>query len=221
MNRTISSVSRLSRRQKYLVSIWQARYLYLLVLPGLISIIIFNYGPMYGLQLAFKDFNAGLGIYQSPWIGLTHFQRLLNTPDFINAFYNTIIISFGRLLYEFPFPILLGILLSEMRFTGMKRVLQTIYTFPHFLSWVIISGILITFLDSVGPINAIIAAFGGERINILANTNTFRGILYGTSIWKSAGWSSIIYMAAIINIDHSYTKLPQLMEPPGCDKSGT
>ncbi|MGI5877616.1 MAG: ABC transporter permease [Christensenellales bacterium] len=193
-------------RRRFLRAVWEARYIYLLLLPGIISILIFNYGPMYGLLLAFKKFNAGLGILRSQWIGLAHFRRLLNTPDFANALRNTLIISFSRLIVEFPFPIILGVLLGEMKFQKTKRVLQTVFTFPHFLSWIIVAGILISFLDSNGPVNAVLAALGHGKVNILANTKTFRSLLYATSIWKGAGWSSIIYMAAISGID------PQLYE---------
>ncbi|NLG37605.1 MAG: sugar ABC transporter permease [Clostridiales bacterium] len=195
-------------------AVWDSRYIYLLLLPGIVSILIFSYGPMYGLLLAFKKFNAGLGILSSPWIGMAHFRRLLGTPDFASALRNTLIISFSRLIIEFPIPIVLGVLLGEMKFQKTKRVLQTVFTFPHFLSWIIVSGILISFLDSNGPVNAILAALGRDKINILANTKTFRGLLYATSIWKGAGWSSIIYMTAIAGID------PQLYEAAVIDGAG-
>lgn len=193
---------------------WDARFIYLLLLPGLLYLAIFCYGPMYGIVLAFKKFNAGLGIMGSEWIGFHHFTRLFNTPDFGNAMRNTVIISFSRLLIEFPFPVLLGILLSQMRFQRTKRVFQTVYTFPHFLSWVVVSGILISFLDNNGPVNAMIVYFGGNKVNILANRGTFRWLLYATSIWKNAGWSSIIYLAAISGID------PQLYEAANIDGAG-
>lgn len=195
-------------------NIWDARYIYLLLLPGIIHLIIFNYGPIYGLLLAFKRFNAGLGILASPWIGLTHFRRLINTPAFSHALRNTLIISFSRLAIEFPFPIMLGIMLGEIRYRKMSRVMQTIYTFPHFFSWVIVAGILISFLNSNGPLNGIITALGGKKVDFLANTRTFRALLYATSIWKGAGWDSIIFMAAITGID------PQLYEAAIIDGAG-
>lgn len=186
--------------------VWDARYLYLLILPGLIYLIIFAYGPMYGLQLAFKRFNAGLGIFRSEWIGLAHFERLLTTPNFAQAFRNTLIISFGRIITGFPLPILLAIALNELRGRVSKRVLQTVFTFPHFLSWVIVSGILITFLGSQGPANALIERLGGESISFLGTPRIFRPLLYVTAIWKQAGWASIIYLASMAGID------PQLYE---------
>lgn len=211
---TVKALSQKQRRMKWL-DFWDARYLYLLLLPGLVYFAIFCYGPMYGLLLAFKKFNAGLGILGSQWVGLYQFQRLLfSTPDFINALENTLIISLSRLLVEFPFPIALGVLLGEMKFGKTKRIFQTIYTFPHFLSWIIVSGILVSFLDSNGPVNSILVSLGGEKANLLANTQTFRLLLYATSIWKSAGWSSIIYMAAITGID------PQQYEAAIIDGAG-
>ena len=206
--------TKIKHQRSLWLSIWDARFIYLLLLPGLIFIAIFNYGPIYGLTLAFKKFNAGLGIIASPWIGLKNFERLFNTPAFVDAMRNTLIISFSRLVIEFPFPILLGVLLGEMRFNKAKRVLQTIYTFPHFLSWVIVSGILISFLDNNGPLNGIIFNLGGEKVDFLANTRTFRGLLYATSIWKSSGWTSIIYMAAIAGVN------PQLYEAAIIDGAG-
>jgi putative aldouronate transport system permease protein len=210
----ISGELRPISRHKIWLDIWDARYIYLLLLPGLIYLAIFSYGPIYGLILAFKKYNAGMGILASPWYGLNNFTRLFNTPSFGNAIRNTFIISIGRLIIEFPFPIALGILLGEMKFSKTKRVLQTIFTFPNFLSWVIVSGILISFFDSNGPVNGIIASLGGEKVDFLANTQTFRWFLYATSIWKNAGWSSIIYIAAIAGID------PQLYEAAVIDGAG-
>lgn len=194
----MGTTSRLHRLGRDIV---RARYIYLLLLLGMAYIAIFCYGPMYGLLMAFKKYNAGLGVWRSPWIGMKNFQRLLITPDFGRALGNTVIISCGRLLFEFPFPILLAIAINEVRLGKSKRIFQTVFTFPHFLSWVIVGSILITFMDNNGPVNAIIAATGHKKVNFLANTGLFRPLLYITSIWKSAGWSSIIYLAAISGIN--------------------
>ncbi|MCL2059567.1 MAG: ABC transporter permease subunit [Oscillospiraceae bacterium] len=187
--------------RKYLRKCWDARFIYLLLLPGMTFIFIFSYGPMYGLQLAFKQYNAGLGILGSNWIGLTNFQNLIARPDFFKAFTNTIIISLSRLVIEFPFPILLSLMLNELRLRKLKRVLQTVFTFPHFLSWVVVSSILLSFMDSSGPLNSIIHMLTGQKVAFLGDTSIFRPILYSTSIWKGAGWSSIIYLAAIAGIN--------------------
>ena len=184
--------------------LWSAKYIYVFLLPGLIYYGIFRYGPMYGLLMAFQDYNARLGVMGSPWVGLKHFQRMFITPNSISALVNTFVISFSRLLIEFPAPILLALLLNEMRGRRMKRIYQTLFTFPHFLSWVIVSSILKTMLGNNGVVNALIAFFGGERVNFLATPSLFRGILYITSIWKEAGWSAILYIAAIAGVYPEY-----------------
>jgi len=158
---------------------------------------------MYGVLLAFKDFKTNLGILRSPWIGLQHFEYIVNDPFFWQAFRNTIFISVGRIIFQFPFPIILAILLNEMVFVRYKKVLQTIYTFPHFLSWVIVAGIVKNFLMLDGPVNKILLLLGLDKpINFLAIPSIFRPILYATEIWKGAGWNSIIYLAAIATINH-------------------
>lgn len=180
---------------------YDARYIYLMLIPGILFFAIFSYGPISGLLLAFKKYNARLGIWGSTWVGLQHFRRLFNTPAAITALRNTIEISMTRLVVEVPFPIILAIMLNEMRGKKLKRVYQTIYTLPHFLSWIIIAAILKSFFNNNGAINIVIESLGGERINFLANQSLFRPLLYGTAIWKEAGWSAIIYIAAIAGIN--------------------
>lgn len=182
-------------------NIWKSRNIYLFLLPGIVYFSIFAYGPMTGLILAFKKYNARLGILGSQWIGLDNFERLFITPKALTAITNTIEISLCRLVFEFPFPILLAILLNEMRGTRYKKVCQTIFTFPHFISWVIVSTLLKDFFSASGAVNTLIAALGGEKLGFLSNGSTFRAMLYMTSIWKSAGWSAIIYIAAIAGIN--------------------
>ena len=138
--------------------IWQARFLYLLLIPGLAYFIIFHYVPMGGLVLAFKKFNARLGIWGSPWVGLTNFRRIFSTQDAVNAIRNTFAINLSRLVFQFPAPILLALLINEMRGVRLKRVYQTIYTFPHFLSWIIVSTLLNNFFANGGMVNSIISA---------------------------------------------------------------
>lgn len=190
-----------SRFRKLGRAIWDARYLYLMLIPGLLFFIIFHYGPMSGVMLAFKKYSARLGIWGSPWVGFAHFERIFKTPAAVAAIRNTFEINFARLIFQFPAPILLALLINEMRGTKLKRVYQTIYTFPHFLSWVIVSTILSNFLSNGGMINTIISNMGGERINFLANVPLFRPLLYLTQNWKEMGWNAIIYMAAITAID--------------------
>ena len=180
--------------------IWEAKYIYLFMIPGLVFFSVFHYAPMGGLVLAFKNYSARLGMWGSEWVGFKHFERLFLTPMAINAITNTLTINLGRLLFEFPIPIILAILLSEMRGKWCKRIYQTVYTFPHFLSWIIVATLLKDFFSTNGAVNMLITAIGGEKVNFLADGSTFRGILYATSSWKGAGWSAIIYIAAISSI---------------------
>lgn len=194
--------------------IWQFKYIYLLMLPGLIYFTIFHYGPMYGLIMAFQKYNARLGILGSQWIGLANFERLFITPDAIRAIMNTLTISAGRLIFEFPVPIMLAILIDEMPQGKFKKLYQTVYTFPHFLSWIIVANILTNMLGSGGMINQIIQKFGGDSIPFLASKDLARPMMYITSNWKGMGWSSIIFLAAISGID------PTLYEAAYIDGAG-
>ena len=125
--------------------IWQARYIYLLLIPGLLFFIVFHYVPMNGVVLAFKKFNARLGIWGSPSVGWANFERIFRTPDALTAIRNTFEINLSRLVFQFPAAIILALLLNEMRGTRVKRIYQTVYTFPHFLSWVVMSAIISNF----------------------------------------------------------------------------
>lgn len=184
-------------------AVWEARFIYLILLPGFLYFAIFQYGPMSGLVLAFKKFNAGLGIWGSKWVGMQNFKRIFATPAAITAIRNTFEINLARLVFQFPVGILLAILLNEMRGTKVKRIYQTIYTFPHFLSWITVSAILTDFFSSNGAINATLTSLGMEKVNFLSNTAFFRPLLYLTHNWKEMGWSSIIFMAAIVAVDQS------------------
>lgn len=178
--------------------------LYLMLLPGLALIIIFCYGPMYGLQIAFKDYNIGLGVWGSPWVGLKHFAKFFGTDAATRALTNTIIISFLKLIFSFPMPIILALLLNEIGNQAFKRVAQTISYLPHFISWIIVASLLNNMLSpSTGVVNAIIQQLGGEPIYFLADENWFRSILVISNIWKEIGWSSVVYLAALSGIDPS------------------
>ena len=190
-----------ARLKKLARAMWDARYIYLLLIPGIVYFAVFHYGPMNGVILAFKKYNARLGIWGSKWVGWDNFARIFRTPAAMEAIRNTFEINISRLLFQFPAPILLALLINEMRGTRLKRLYQTVYTFPHFLSWVIVSTILSNFLSNGGMINTIIASLGGERINFLADVELFRPLLYLTHNWKEMGWNAIIYMAAIAAID--------------------
>lgn len=194
--------------------LWKARYIYLFLLPGIIVLMIFRYGSMYGVLLAFKKYVASKGIWGSPWVGLKHFQRLFNTPNAVSAVVTTLQISFCRLLFCFPAPIILALLINEMPLRRTSRVYQVIYTFPHFLSWVIVAGMIRTLFKTNGAINELLSLVGVEKINFLGSTGIFRTMLYVTDIWKGAGYGCILYLASISSID------PGLYEAARLDGAG-
>ena len=175
---------------------------YLLVLPGLTWYAIFAYIPIFGLSLAFKRYVARLGLFGSPWIGLYNFENVFADPAFLQSIFTTLKINAGRLLFVFPFPILLALFINEVRLGRPKKILQSIFTFPHFLSWVIVASIMISILGQRGFVNSLAGAvFGSRPVSFLGLPSYFLPVVYLSDIWKSAGWSAIIYMAAIAGID--------------------
>ncbi|WP_409344555.1 ABC transporter permease [Paenibacillus sp. MBLB4367] len=183
------------------------KYLYLLALPGLLYFLVFKYIPVGGLVIAFQDYSPYLGITNSDWVGLEHFQRFFSNKDFVMLLRNTLAISLLNIVFFFPFPIVVSLLLNELRSMVFKRLVQTVIYIPHFLSWVIIAGL--TFLmisESEGLINKILEALGMEKIGFLTEPNYFWGLVTIQSIWKEAGWGTIIFLAAIAGVN------PQLYE---------
>jgi len=175
---------------------------YLLLVPAVTYFIIWHYAPMYGVTIAFKDYKISLGIMNSPWIGLQNFRDLFNAYAFENVMKNTVIISFYRLVFGFPAPIIFALFLNEIRLKFFKRTVQTISYLPHFISWVILSGIVIELLSpTTGPVNAVLQAFGVKPIYFMVNKGMFRSILIISGIWAEIGWSSIIYFSAVANVD--------------------
>ena len=190
-----------AKKRNYLREIVTNRYLYLLMLPAIIYLILIDYRAMYGILLAFKNFNARLGILGSPWIGFEHFKNMFADSYFRYVLVNTIVISFGRIIFCFPFAIIIALAFNELKQRHVKKVLQTVYTFPHFLSWVIVSGVIINFLAYAGPVNGVLDIFGIDRQVFMGNKKLIVPILYITDVWKESGWNSIIYLAAITGID--------------------
>lgn len=187
------------------------REFYIMLLPMILFYIIFSYVPMYGITLAFKDFNFSKGIMGSSWNHFENFKRLFETRDFWLAFRNTIVISAGRLIIEFPIPIILALLLNEISKSRLKRVYQTVLTFPHFLSWVVLGGIVINLLQDKSIVNQLLHLFGFGKNAVLTNGNQFLGLVFVSNIWKEAGWSTILYLAAIAGIN------PELYEAAKVD----
>lgn len=192
-------------------TILQYKYFYIMVLPLLAWYAIFSYAPMYGVTLAFKTFDYREGILGSPWIGLEHFRTIMTDLELRRAFINTIVISLVKLVTHFPTPIILAIVLYEFSRVVARRVFQTILTFPHFISWVVLSGIIVNLMSREGVLNQLIVMFGGEAISPLVDENSFRPVLYITHIWREIGWDSIIYLAALAGIN------PELYEAAEMD----
>lgn len=189
-------------RAKRLRSVFKNLDLYLMLLPVIIYFIVFEYLPMYGITIAFKDFSPRLGIWGSDWAGLDHFQRFFNSFRFESLIKNTINISLLSLIFGFPVPIIFALMVNELRSLGSRRVVQTVSYMPHFLSTVVVVSILLTFTSpSVGIINRILKAFGQESIYFMADPDWFKPLYVISGIWQSFGWSSIIYSAAITSID--------------------
>lgn len=177
------------------------RLLYVMLIPVLLYFTVFHYFPMYGASIAFKDFTPRLGITGSPWAGLEHFESFFNGIHFWRVVKNTLLISFYELLFGFPAPIILALLLNEVRKTVFKRTVQTITYMPHFISLVVVCGIIKEFTISDGLINDILAFFGRERLSLLLEPEYFRTIFVSSSIWQNIGWGTIIYLAALAGID--------------------
>lgn len=176
--------------------------LYIMAVPVLLYFFLFHYGPMYGVILAFKDYDIGKGIMASPWVGLKHFKTFVEGPFFVRTVTNTLLISVYSLVFGFPAPILLALLLNEVKKTGFKRTVQTITYLPHFISTVVICGIIIDFFGRKGVATQLITSLLGVRArNLLLQPEYFRSIYVGTDIWQGVGWGSIIYISALSSID--------------------
>lgn len=194
-------------------AVMKANYqIYLLLVPAILFFAIFCYVPMYGVIIAFKDYNTGLGIAGSPFVGLKHFKRFLDMPVFWNVFRNTLLLSAYHLAVNFPLPILVALMVNEVKEGFFKKTLQTVTYAPHFISTVILCSMVTLFLSpSTGFVNKIIEACGGEAVNFMANPDYFKHIYVWSNTWQHTGWSTIIYVAALSGVD------PALHESAGID----
>ena len=205
----------MERAARFMHSVKVNKALLIMLIPGLVYYAVFCYAPMYGLQISFKDFRIMDGIAASPWVGLKYYEMALANTEFWRVFKNTLIISGLKLLINFPAPIILALLLNEVRAMRFKKVVQTVSYLPHFLSWVVLAGVIGTFLSpSTGPINGLLVQLGIKPIYFVADKNWFRPILVILSLWKEVGWSSIIYLAALSSVD------PELYEAAMLDGAG-
>ncbi|MED1748147.1 sugar ABC transporter permease [Bacillus zhangzhouensis] len=203
------------KRKRLLDQLLSQKFLYLMILPGLIYFLVFKYVPMWGLIIAFQDYQPFLGILGSEWVGFKHFIRLFTEPTFFILLKNTLILFAMNVVIFFPIPILLALLLNEVRLALFKKFVQTMIYIPHFMSWVIVVSLSFVLLTvDGGLINELIAFFGGEKINFLLSQDWFRPMYILQVIWREAGWSTIIYLAAITAVD------PQLYEAAKMDGAG-
>ncbi|MNI28240.1 putative multiple-sugar transport system permease YteP [compost metagenome] len=192
--------------------LWRNKWIYVMLLPGLLFFLVFKYIPMYGLIISFQNYKPFKGVSGSEWVGLEHFQRLFTEPDFLNILSNTLILFAMNILFYFPIPIILALMLNEVRVELFKKTFQTIVYLPHFMSWVIIVSISFVMLTMDGGIvNEAIAYFGFEKVNFLLSAEWFRPTYILQVIWREAGWGTIIYLAAIASVD------PQLYEAARMD----
>jgi putative aldouronate transport system permease protein len=198
-------MSRFEKKSRWLLQHFKKEWqIYVLLAPAIIWFVVFLYTPMYGLQIAFKDYSMFKGIEGSPWIGFEHFETLFNNDDFIRAIWNTAILSGYNLLFAFPAPIILALMFNEILHQFYKKSAQTIVYLPHFISTVILAGIVITaFSPSAGIVNTVIGWFGLEPVYFLSKPEWFRPIFIGSTIWQEAGFSSIVFLAAIAGVNPS------------------
>lgn len=200
-----ASQSKLQKKAKWLTNHFKKEWqLYLLLAPTVIWFLVFLYKPMYGLQIAFKDYSVFRGITESPWVGFEHFVTLFENDQFLRAIRNTVMISGASLIFGFPVPIILALMFNEILNAKFKRTAQTIVYLPHFISAVIIAGIVITaFSPSTGVVNLFLNALGYDSVYFLTKPEWFRTIFVGTGIWQEAGFSSIVFLAAIAGVNPS------------------
>jgi putative aldouronate transport system permease protein len=204
--------TRLGDAGRYL---WRYRILYLLSVPGILYFFLFKYVPLFGSVIAFQNYNIFKGITGSDWVGLEHFQKMFSHYDFLRILNNTLLLGLYDLVIAFPVPILLAILLNEVRMIVFKRLLQTIVYMPHFLSWVVISGIFMgIFSMDAGVVNKALGFLGMQPIYFLGEDSYIRSILIGSGIWRDSGYGTIIFLAAIAGIN------PDLYEAAEVDGAG-
>ena len=191
----------------FFVYVRQHPTLYLMLIPGLIFLIVYKFTPLYGILMAFKDYNIFAGanpidaIAKSPWVGMRNFDKLFAGSQFAKVLVNTLVINGYKIVFLFPLPIICAILLNEVRNKAYKRLLQTSIYIPYFFSWVIVFGIFYSLLGSYGIVNGAISALGLERVRFFTDQGMFRGLLVFTEGWKEIGYNTVIYLAAITAID--------------------
>jgi putative aldouronate transport system permease protein len=191
----------LKKSQNIMKVLRQHPWLYIMCVPGIVYFILFRYLPMWGILIGFQDYNIWTGFSASPWVGLKHFTRFFTSPNFVTLMGNTLLLSFYSIVFAFPAPLILALFLNEIRANRFKRIIQTLIYVPHFVSWVIVASISFMVLNTMGPINGLITSFGGNSVAFLTELSTFRPIIIIQTIWKECGWGTIVFLAALSNVD--------------------
>lgn len=202
-----------SKAHRLGVEVWKHRQYYLIFLPVFIYFLIFRYGPMYGVIIAFKEYNPNLGILGSEWCSpwYKNFAQAFQSDLFLRALKNTLIISFLKVFVAFPLPIIFAILIDETPSRRLKKAVQTVSYLPYFISWVVVSGILRNMLSTNGgAVNNLIQMLGGQPINFMGNKTVFRGLVFFSYVWKTVGYNSVVYLAAISGIDQEQYEAARL-----------
>ncbi|MFH5181744.1 ABC transporter permease [Paenibacillus sp. TAB 01] len=198
----IDKKSKVLQRSALAKDLIRDKWMYLMLLPGVLYFIIFKYVPMYGIIMAFQDYKPFLGIMNSPWVGVKHFERFFSEPQFWDLFRNTVLLAVYNLVFFFPLPIVLALMLNEVRSEKFKGFVQTLVYIPHFVSWVVVVGIFYILLTTEGGIfNELIFALTGTKIAFLLEPEWFRTMIVSQSIWKEVGWGTIIFLAALSGVD--------------------
>lgn len=198
-NDTVILENQLTKTQQ----LFRDKWLYILLIPGALYFILFKYLPMWGILISFQDYSPFRGFWDSEWVGFDHFINFFQNPDFFRLLRNTLILALYDLIFFFPAPIIIALMLNELRIQFFKRTIQTlVYIPPHFMSWVIIASITYVFLTtSGGAINALVEYFTGEQINFLSSPEWFRPMIIGQVIWKETGWGgTVIFLAALASV---------------------
>jgi len=211
---SITTVFKADRR-KLLGFMWKYKALYFISLPGLLYFVLFKYVPLLGSVIAFQQYNLFAGFKGSPWVGLEHFKRMFSHYDFLNILKNTLLLGIYDIVFAFTAPIVLALMLNEVRLMVYKKIIQTIIYAPHFLSWVIVSGIFVGILSpSSGIVNVMLGWIGIDPIYFLAEDSYIRSVLVGSGLWRDVGWGTIIYLAALASVN------PDLYEASEIDGAG-
>ncbi|GIP40860.1 putative multiple-sugar transport system permease YteP [Paenibacillus sp. J31TS4] len=203
------------RRGRLARNLWKSRYMYAFVLPGLLYFLLYRYVPLLGSILAFKEYSPFQGILDSPWVGLANFRRIFENAEVVQVLVNTLVLSFLQILFAFPVPIVLAVMLNEVRSDAFKKLIQSIVYLPHFLSWVVVIGIVTVFLRSEGLVNLLLERlFGISSIPFLQLPALFKPLLVLEVIWKESGWGTIVFLAALAGVH------PELYEAAVVDGAG-